>query len=124
MVETRETRQKKAIEKELLKMRFFFTAEELHEIISRTDPKIGIATVYRFLKELKKSRKIHEYLCDRKGLYSIKEMNHSHFKCESCGRIEHVAIKNLDFFKNFVDGDICHFQVEVSGICGVCKSKE
>ncbi|MGV8142345.1 MAG: Fur family transcriptional regulator [Candidatus Pacearchaeota archaeon] len=123
MAETRETRQKKTIEKELTKMRFFFTAEELHRIVLKADRNIGIATVYRFLKDLKKSSKIHAYLCDRKGLYSIKEMNHNHFKCESCGKMEHIKIENLDFVKNFVKGEICHFQVEVSGICTQCKKR-
>ncbi len=50
MAETRETRQKKIIEQELSKLKFFFTAEELHKKVVKKDSNMGIATIYRFLK--------------------------------------------------------------------------
>lgn len=123
MAESRETIQKGTIEKQIKEMKFFFTAEQLHTNVSKINKNIGIATVYRFLKDLKKNRKIHSYVCDRKSLYSLKNMNHCHFTCEVCGKIEHIKIEKIDFIKNFIDGDICHFQVEVSGLCNNCKSK-
>ena len=124
MVEARETRQKNIIHKEIKNMRFFFGAEDLHKKVMNVDKSIGIATIYRFLNDLKKKREIHFYLCDRKGLYSLKNKNHSHFTCESCGRIEHINIESINFLKKFIEGDICHFQIEVSGICKNCKNKD
>lgn len=121
MAETRETRQKKIIEQELSKLKFFFTAEELHKKVVKKDSNMGIATIYRFLKDLKKNRKIHSFFCNRRNLYSLKNMNHSHFTCESCGKIEHLKTENIDFFKKFISGDICHFQIEVYGVCTQCK---
>ncbi len=123
MVESRETRQKKVIQNEIEKIRFFFTVEELHKIVSKIDKNIGIATIYRFLRHLKKNRKIHSYNCDRKSLYSIKNLNHNHFICEICGKKVHIEIHNVDFIKKLISGDICHFQVEVSGICFSCKKR-
>ncbi len=121
MVESRETKQKKIIQKEVDSMNFFFTAEELYGRVSKHDKNLGIATVYRFLRDLKKNRKIHLYTCDRKSLYSTKNLNHNHFICEICEKKEHLNIDKIDFIKKFVSGDICHFQIEVSGICESCK---
>ncbi len=123
MVESRETKQKKIIQKEIDSMNFFFTAEEVYRKVAKIDKKVGIATIYRFLKNLKKNRKIHIYTCDRKSLYSTKNLNHNHFVCEICGKIEHLNINRIDFIKNFISGDICHFQIEVSGICESCKRR-
>ncbi len=123
MVESRETKQKKIIQKEVDSMNFFFTAEELYGRVSKHDKNLGIATVYRFLRDLKKNRKIHFYVCNRKALYSLKNMNHSHFVCESCGKIDHLNINLVDFLKNFISGEICHFQIEVNGVCDFCRKR-
>ncbi len=124
MIDTRETKQKRIIEQEISKSKFMFNADEIYERVVKIDKNIGIATVYRFLKDLRKNREIHSYICNRKNIYSLKNMSHSHFTCESCGKIEHIKIENLDFLKKFVSGDLCHFQIEVSGLCEQCKRKQ
>src|SRR3989344_9321713 len=123
MVEKRETRQKSAIEELISKSNKFFTAEEVYSQLKKKNPKIVIATVYRFLNELQKDRIVHIYSCERKKLYSKKEMSHSHFICEFCGIKKHLEIKKIDFLKNFVSVDICHVQIEINGICVDCKTK-
>lgn len=123
MVDKRETKQKKAIETVITKTNTFFTAEEIYDKIKKENPKIGIATVYRFLKELQKERAIHAFICDRKNLYSKKEMTHSHFICEVCGEKRHIGIDKVDFLKKFLDEDLCHVQIELNGICKECKIK-
>lgn len=123
MVEKRETRQKKAIEEAVKKTNTFFSAEELYSKLKKDNPSIGIATVYRFLKELQKERIIHAFTCDRKSLYSKKEMSHSHFVCEICGVKRHIEIDKADFLKKYLTEDICHIQIELSGICSTCKGR-
>lgn len=123
MTEKRETRQKKAIEETIRKTNKFFTAEDIYNKIKKDYAGIGIATVYRFLKELQRERIIHAFICDRKSLYSKKEMSHSHFVCEVCGVKRHIEIDRVDFLKKFLDEDLCHVQIELSGICSNCKSK-
>lgn len=122
MAGKRETRQKKAIESEINKIKTFFNAEEIYNNLKKTNPGIGIATVYRFLKDMQKNREIHSFTCDRKSLYSKKGMSHSHFVCEICGKTEHINLDKIDFVKKIVSGKICHVQLEVSGICNSCKS--
>ena len=82
-----------------------------------------MATVYRFLKKLSKEGKIHKYLCNRKTIYSSNIKSHCHFICETCGDVKHINLKKLDFLNKEVKGNICHFQIDISGICEQCKTK-
>ena len=120
---SRKTKQKEIILEELGSFRSFFTAEELHEKAKKKDNRLGIATVYRFLKEFKHQEELHSYSCDRKTIYSKGKNNHSHFICEKCGTISHLDLKSLDFFKGKINGEICHFQLDVYGTCKSCVKK-
>lgn len=122
MAEKRETRQKKAIEQLINNTHSFFTAEDIHRKLLKENPKLGIATVYRFLKDLQKERAIHSFTCERKNLHSKKGKSHCHFVCELCGLRRHIEIDKVDFLKKNIDEEICHFQIEVSGICKNCKN--
>ncbi len=95
----------------------------LFEYVQKKHPKIGIATVYRFLKELREKGFIHSYVCNRKILYAKEKKSHCHFICEKCKKIEHFDLEKIDFIKKGVKGDICHFQLDVSGICETCRNK-
>jgi len=120
----RQTKQKNRISHELDKFSSFFTAEELFEKVNKVDNKIGIATIYRFLKDLRDKGELHSYMCDRRTLYSKNNQSHSHFICEQCGRVEHFKVENIDFLKNKIKGSVCHFQLDVSGICEKCKASK
>lgn len=118
---SRNTWQKKLLEFELKKFRSFFSSDELFEKAKKKDERLGVATVYRFLADLVKNGKIHSYVCDRRTIYSVDKKSHCHFTCEKCGKVEHIDVKNLDFVKSKVSGSICHFQIDVSGVCSKCE---
>ena len=90
----RKTKQKTILEQALKKKKTFFTAEELHTLIRKESTKIGIATVYRFLKEKVKKNNVHSYTCNRRALFSTEKKTHAHFFCENCKTKKHVEIKN------------------------------
>ena len=117
----RTTRQKELLKKELKDKKTFFTAEEFYNSIQKKEQKIGIATIYRFLKEQEEKKNIHKYICNRKTLYSLEEKTHAHFYCEECKKEKHLNIKQVDFLKNEVSEEICHFQLNITGICKECK---
>ena len=117
----RTTKQRQLIEKETTNFNSFFNAEELYKKVVKKNPKIGIATVYRFLNDLAKSGEIHSYTCDRRTIYSNSRKNHCHFRCEKCGNIKHIELKKLDFLQKQVKGEICHFQIDITGICEECE---
>jgi len=117
----RSTKQKQLIEQEISSFSSFFNAEELYDKVSKKNSKVGIATIYRFLNDLTKNGEIHSFLCNRKTLYSNSKKNHCHFSCEKCGERKHIEIKKLDFLYRQVEGEICHFQIDISGICKRCR---
>ncbi|MFH1641775.1 MAG: transcriptional repressor [Nanoarchaeota archaeon] len=115
---SRNTKQKEIINNEIEKINDFFTAEELHKKVINKD--IGLATIYRYMKELRRKKQIHSYTCDNKLLYSKNAKSHCHFICEETGRIVHFDVDSLDFLKNKIPGSIRSFQIEVKGVCKEC----
>ena len=120
---SRNTLQKNIIKEEIMKFNSFFDAEQLYQKVLSRRKNIGIASIYRFLKKLVDEGKIHSYLCNRKTVYSFNIKNHCHFICENCGYVKHISIKKLDFLKNEIKKDICHFQIDITGICEKCRNK-
>ncbi|MEX0920360.1 MAG: transcriptional repressor [Candidatus Pacearchaeota archaeon] len=120
---SRNTRQKERLEEETKKFSSFFTPEDILKKVRKKDSKLGIATIYRFLKNKTTNNEIHTYTCDRKTIYSKNEKSHCHFTCEKCGKTEHLKVNTIGFIKNRVEGEICHFQIDVTGICNNCKFK-
>jgi Fur family transcriptional regulator, ferric uptake regulator len=104
MKKSRKTKQKELIQSEISQLTSFFTAEELYENIKKKDATIGIATVYRFLKELRKRKELHSYICERKMIYSHDENNHCHFICQKCEKITHFTIDKIDFLTKKLKG--------------------
>ncbi len=119
----RATKQKQLLGEEIKQLKSFFDAYTLHRNVSRKDRKLGIATVYRFLTQLEEQGGIHSFICDKKRIYSSNKVNHAHFKCERCGQVTHLKITNIDFLKELKDNEVCHFQIEISGICSTCRKK-
>jgi Fe2+ or Zn2+ uptake regulation protein len=127
MAKKRNTRQKEIIQTEIDKIDVFFTAEELQLLVSRIDKDIGIATIYRFLKNMKREGRLYSYVCDRKTTYSKDRKSHCHFICEKTGKITHFEIDSLDFLKDKIPGSIKSYQIEIRGICKdhdlICSKK-
>ncbi|MBS3079951.1 transcriptional repressor [Candidatus Pacearchaeota archaeon] len=119
MKQSRQTRQKEILYSEVKKFSSFFNAEELYEKAKKKDRTLGIATIYRFLKDLRENNNVHFYVCERKLIYSFDKQSHCHFTCKKCGRMSHLKIDSLDFLKKKF-GAICHFQIDVEGICMDC----
>ena len=117
------TVQKKILQEELLNFRSFFDAQQLLSTASKLHSKIGLATVYRFLANLEKNSHLHSFYCEGKKIYSINSTNHCHFTCEFCKSKEHISIDRLDFLKKKLGKQICHVQIDISGICDNCSTK-
>ena len=90
----RTTTQKKQIDSSLGSFSAFFTAEELLKKVQGVKSKVGLATIYRFLKKKVESGELHSYQCDRRTIYSLDTRSHCHFHCEECGNISHMHKKD------------------------------
>lgn len=120
---SRNTKQKEIIQNEIEKVLDFFTAEDVHNLVKKKYPDVGLATVYRFMKELRKKKKIHAYTCNNRLVYSKDKKSHCHFVCEETGKITHFDVDSLDFLKNKIPGSISSFQIEVRGKCKECLKR-
>jgi len=118
---SRKTKQKETIDAQIEGMKPFFTAEELHGAVMRVDPSIGIATIYRSLKNRYGRRELHSYRCEGRNIYSAERRNHAHFICKICGATTHFELGDIGSIKKAVDGEICHLQLDVYGICKKCQ---
>lgn len=121
---SRNTRQKELIESVAGTMENIFTADDLYKSAAGKEKGIGIATVYRCVKLLCEKGVLHSYKCGRRKVYSNKSSNHCHFICHKCGKSEHFDVRNLDFLKEVVDADVCHFQLDVYGLCRKCSEND
>jgi Fe2+ or Zn2+ uptake regulation protein len=119
--QNRTTRQKEEIAKELEKIDSFFSAEDLYEKINKVDKNLGMATIYRYLKEANDAGDLFAYTCNRRTVYSKGKKSHCHFECEKTGKIIHFEIDNIDFLKDKIPGTITSFQLEVKGVCNNCE---
>jgi Fe2+ or Zn2+ uptake regulation protein len=119
--QNRATRQKEVIAQELKKINSFFNTEELYEKVKLKEKNIGMATIYRFLKEANNNGELFTYTCNRRTVYSKGKKSHCHFECEKTGKIIHFEIDNIDFLKDKIPGTITSFQLEVKGICNKCE---
>lgn len=123
MPKSRQTIQKIHLESVLNSIQGFFTAEEFYKIALKKILHLGMATVYRFLNDKTKKRELHSYICDRKTIYSTNSNSHCHYICQVCGKKEHINIKDIGSIKKNINGTICHFQIDVAGICEECSKK-
>jgi len=118
----RHTRQERALTESLNHFDAFFTADELARE-TQEKSHVGVATVYRFLKNKELAGEVHSYICRRRRLYSVNEDSHCHFTCAKCGRVEHFKLSKIDFIKDATKGRVCHFQLDVTGVCTRCLKK-
>ncbi len=117
----RMTKQKKMLQEGIRKFSSFFDAHDLYGIMKK-DRKLGLATIYRFLNALEQDGAIHSFICGNRKIYSNTQKSHVHFNCERCNTIKHLEIKNVDFLKELSNDEVCHFQIEMTGLCSGCKA--
>jgi len=122
MTKKRNTAQKELLREKLEKIDTFFSADELLEMVKKENQKLGIATVYRFLNELKNNNLLYSYRCNRRTVYSKRNRSHCHFVCEKTGKTTHFNIDSLDFLRDKIPGSIKSFQLEVRGVCNDCSA--
>jgi len=116
----RNTRQKELILGEISGKKNLFTVEELHRGTQKRDKRIGVATVYRFLREAKEAGDVYAYECEGKTVYSTTKKDHCHFVCKKCGKTVHFNVNSIDFIKKKLEGSINQFQISVEGLCKNC----
>ncbi len=126
MGRTRNTAQRQAIAKRLEELSSFVSAQQLHESLSTSGSKIGLATVYRTLQVLSEEGAVDILRTDSELLYRScnSTEHHHHLVCRMCGKAVEVAgpqietwAKQIASESDFVDVE---HTVELMGTCSEC----
>ena len=122
------TKQRRIVLKSFLECKNHISVEELYNLVLKTEPKIGLATVYRTLALLTKSGLALEMdFGDGQKRYesSYKSLHHDHMVCTECGKIlefNHPLIEKYQeevaMQKNF---KITSHKLDLFGLCQDCK---
>ncbi|MGE5554629.1 MAG: Fur family transcriptional regulator [Betaproteobacteria bacterium] len=107
------------------------SAEELHSLVGRTNPELGLATVYRTLELLTALRVIQAVdLGDGRTRYELageERHSHHHVLCLSCGRVEEVREDLLERLEQAIEAEhgfaILDHQVRFTGLCRECRAE-
>jgi len=87
----RNTRQKQAIAEALRLAGRPLNPIEILAFVTKTQPKTGIATIYRSIKQLKEEGKLETVgvpgHSDRFELKETVSHHHHHFQCDNCGKV-------------------------------------
>ena len=121
------TKQRRAVLKVFLECANHVSVEELYNVVLKTEPKIGLATVYRTLSLLTKSGLALEMdFGDGQKRYenSFRSVHHDHMLCTECGKIlefNHPLIEKYQEEvaqqKNF---KITSHKLDLFGLCQDC----
>lgn len=122
------TRQRVVVAEALAQAKRAVSAQELHERLRRTHPRIGLATVYRALEaqvqggmatRLERSGHVSAYVaCDAD--------HHHHLVCTRCQRVsdlsEAVVTPLLRSVRRRHDFQVDHAALDLYGLCASCRS--
>lgn len=104
------------------------TAEMILAEAKKEVPNLSLGTVYRILKDMASEGEIREVACkDAPSRFDKTTMNHGHFQCIECGKLEDVFFNFERIDKSIVDfGDdlVLESQLYFRGICKDCRGKK
>lgn len=122
------TRQRRAVLKAFLDCKDHVSAEELYRAVSQTEPRIGLATVYRTLSLLTQSGLAMELdFGDGQKRYeqNLHNRHHDHMICTKCNRIIEFNHPMIEKFQEEVAKKhkftITHHKLDMFGTCQECR---
>ena len=123
------TKQRRTVLRAFLECKIHVSVEELYQIVLKTEPKIGLATVYRTLALLTKSGLASEMdFGDGQKRYesSYQTEHHDHMVCTGCGKIiefNHPLIeKYQEEVANENKFEITSHKLDLFGLCQDCQN--
>lgn len=125
--ELRLTAQRKVIW-EIIQETGHLDAEKLYLKAKKKIPRISLSTVYRTLIAFKKTGYLQDLHYDRSHRhFEIKQADHLHFICSSCGKIKELKTRTLSRLKREAEKAL-EVKIEktdliLAGLCKKCQGK-
>jgi Fur family ferric uptake transcriptional regulator len=123
----RPTRQRRAIAAVLRTFTDFRSAQEIHELLTRSGETVGLATVYRTLQLLAELGEVDVLRNeDGEAIYrACSDTHHHHLVCRSCGATVEVEGPTVERWTTAIADDhgftdISH-SLEIFGTCPRCR---
>lgn len=123
------SRKREAIRSVLMSTTSHPSAEWIYSKLKPEIPDLSLATVYRNLGEMKQNDEIQSVaFWGGKERFDGNVEKHSHFVCETCGRIDDFHFVNHDtqidsFAQEHYDGVISYHTLVFHGMCKECLKK-
>ncbi len=124
------TSQRELILTALLKSKNHVSAEELYDMIRKTEPVIGQATVYRTLKILVEANLVNR-LDFGDGMYryepNMEKKHHDHMVCKRCGKKIEFIDENIEVLQKKLatkyNFQLTGHRLYLFGYCQECQKK-
>lgn len=106
-----------------------FTIDDVYQSLVKTNPDIGIATVYRTIRLLVESGILLEHsFGEKKGFFeinSVQSHSHGHLICRACGKIIEFQDEDILVFQKTIAAnfnfEIDFSKLEIYGVCSDCR---
>lgn len=123
------TEQRELILEALLSAKSHISAEELYQIVSKHNPMIGLATVYRTLNLLSECGLIQQrQFGDGQTRYELVQEHHDHLICTKCRKIVEFENAEIETLQEQVAKQygfvIQNHKHELYGLCSDCQFRE
>ena len=126
----KQSSQRKEVLWTFLKTEKHLTADELHRLVLKKIPTIGIATIYRTVKLLKESGLCREIRLED-GITRYEHFygheHHDHLICSDCGRLTEVFDPEIEKLQEKLikkhGFKVDSHKLEIYGTCKQCKNK-
>lgn len=122
----RRTKQRDAITQLLGANPAFYSAQDIHDNLLRTETQVGLSTIYRCLNLMVAADEVDVVVLeDGQCLYRLcGTTHHHHIRCTRCGTAVEITIEKLESFTDELAKahgftDIEH-TIEISGLCKKC----
>ena len=125
---SRNTIQRTAITELMENTSEFISAQELHDQLTESGQKIGLATVYRTLASLAEEGRLDVLRADSETLYRhcATKWHHHHIVCTRCGRTVEVAADQIEGWSQTVAKEsgflVTSHTIEIWGLCTQCQA--
>ena len=101
------------------------TVDDIYIHLKKDIPTLSKTTIYNVLNLL-----IEKGIVDSVNInltetrYEVKEIKHSHFQCEVCGKIYDIPIVETNLNDDYLNGyNVNNIDVTLRGICPACNKK-
>jgi Fur family ferric uptake transcriptional regulator len=122
------TEQRETILQVFLKSKRHLTVEELHELVKRKDPGIGLTTIYRTMKlfcECNLARANHFDESRVRYEQQYKTAHHDHMICLTCGETIEFVNSQIEKLQEKVAEQfgfkMTDHRMEIYGLCQKCQ---